>query len=88
MAETRFHTLPLVGEIAAGGEAYPAGVRDLARRFAELQGMGHAFRGGSAPATQLFWYKGVGYVSCSGKGTSQFDAGSVIAVDVATMTQL
>ena len=33
-------------------------------------------------------YNGIGFVSCSGKGKSQFDAGFVIAVDIATMTEL
>ena len=31
--------------------------------------VGYAFRGGSAPATQLFWYKGVGYVAHFDEGT-------------------
>ena len=66
-----------------GGYFYKATLSDTGV-LSDLQSFNMGFMATATPIV----YKGVGYVSCSGKGTSQFDAGSVIAVDVATMTQL
>ena len=66
-----------------GGYFYKAALSDTGM-LSDLQSFNMGYMATGTPIV----YNGIGFVSCSGKGTSQFDAGFVIAVDIATMTEL